>query len=151
MNIKNQEISIIPFSGNNFVSDKEYIIGRIISYKPLSDEGYNNITLNENNDIYNFSGITAYCKDILDDNSIEILYEDFKLKGLIKGIKSICQLKPIFVFGDLVESLNGTTRQGHIFHIFWHGKEEEFKYLIKDIKGKKISRRYSASDLKLIQ
>jgi hypothetical protein len=69
---------------------------------------------------------------------------------LLDGIKSVYEVKPIFIFGELVESLNGTIRHGYIVHILWHGKDQEFKYFIKDLKGKNISRQYSASDLKKV-
>ncbi len=133
MNIKDLKIPIIPFKGDNFVENKEYLEGRLIIYTPIS----------EDNIIYNIGG---FCNKILENNTIEILYENYKMDVQIQGVKVVYEVKPNFVYGEIVETLSGTIRQGYIVSILWHGKDNEFKYFIKDLKGKKISRRYSATD-----
>ncbi len=150
MNIEDLKISIIPFKGDNFVESKQYLIGRVINYKPISEEGINNILKNENNIAYNTSGIRVICSKVLSEDTIEILYGKFKLDGLLTGVNSVYEIIPNFTDGQRVESLNGTIRQGYINHIVWHGKDKEFKYFIEDLNGKKISRQYTAKELRIV-
>lgn len=144
----NTKISIIPFKEDNYIESIIFLIGRMLNYKPIAEDGTSYIIKNEDEIQYNNTGFTGYCTKVLNDDVIEILYKNGKIEGLITGVKSVYEVQPVFIFGELVESLNGTIRQGFIEQVIWHGKDVEFKYFINDLKGKKISRQYSASDLK---
>jgi hypothetical protein len=120
----------------------DYLLGKVINYNPISDNGENYITKNIDRITHNNSGFIGYCNRIIDNSTIEILYKKSRLEGSIDGVKSVYGVKPSFIFGERIESLNGTIRQGYIIQLLWHGKDEEFKYIIEDLKGKKISRQY---------
>jgi hypothetical protein len=122
------------------------INSKIVTYYPLSEDGTNLILINDNNIKLNETGFTAFCVEVKDD-IVELLLGDGTVFGKIEGIKKCSDLSPDYIYRDLVETINGTYRKGIIYELFYHLKDEEYKYFIKDEKGKKIKRMYSAADL----
>ena len=61
---------------------------------------------------------------------------------------------PEFDHGDTVEVIvnakNTTYHKGHVRLVQWHSEERQWLYLLEDDQGKKVSKRYLASDLRAI-
>jgi hypothetical protein len=46
MESSKKAIPIIPFKQGRYAESKEYLLGRVINFQPISDDGENNITYN---------------------------------------------------------------------------------------------------------
>jgi hypothetical protein len=57
---------------------------------------------------------------------------------------------PKFEWGDKVQEVQRSEIKGEIENLFWHIKDNEFKYFIK-INGKSKSRRYNPDELEFIK
>ncbi|MEN9918688.1 MAG: hypothetical protein RL662_1124 [Bacteroidota bacterium] len=90
----------------------------------------------------------AVCVGVEDDYLV-MKYEDgiFHVK-VWEGIKTMPT--PKFTWGDQVQEVERSEVKGEIIRIQWHDKDQDYKYYIS-INGKPKSRRYNASELKLVE
>lgn len=130
-------------------SSDEIVVNRIVEYLPVNVLGEDLIVGNDGNLSYNKTGFTAFCTD-LNNGVVELLIGDGVLFGKREGIDYVYRVIPDFIYMEKVETTNGTILQGAINSMFFHGKDNEFKYYLKDLKGKRLKRMYSPKDLKKI-
>ena len=127
------KIKVIPFNetmfADNYVIDAYQIIGRIVK---SNNYGY------------------CFCKSI-NGSDVELLNTQGVFIDSIENILCVYRVFPKFIYGDEVQSINGTLVIGTVVELFYHGNDAEFKYFIRDRSGKKLKKRYNSEDLQKIQ
>ena len=127
------KIKIIPFNetmfDDNYIVDIYQIIGQVVK---SNNYGY------------------CFCKNI-DSGNLELSNAQGVFIDSIENILCVYRIPPKFIYGDEVQSTNGTPVIGTVDELFYHGNDAEFKYFIRDNNGKKLKRRYNSEDLQKIR
>jgi len=126
--------------------DKTQYVGKWLFYPWLKNNEIDHWIHKE--DFDKIEGVSIVKCIGIDGNYLTLNNKTHTFRASSEGVNRVLD-NPIYVYGDAVKILTKPNCEAIIDDLFWHSKDEEYKYyLIVD--GKKKSKYYSHKDLKFL-
>ncbi|WP_346880687.1 hypothetical protein [uncultured Algibacter sp.] len=127
--------------------DKTRYVGKWLLYPWLKNNEIDHWIHEE--DFDKIDGVSiAKCTGI-DGNYLILNNKNNTFRASSEGVNRILD-EPTYVYGDMVKILGKSNCEAIIGDLFWHSKDEEYKYYLI-IDGKKKSKYYTSKDFETLK